>query len=106
MLHCTMLPDYPKKFPRKFLQNPSLCATLHLYPKETEMNAKLCKRIRQFLRLCETPTAEEAVRKSNGASEYPAGCFQHENTRMKRAAAAMNSTERAKAFPDFRSPVK
>lgn len=69
------------------------------------MNAKLCKRIRQFQRLCETPQGQ-AAHKPNGTVEYPVGCFQHENTRMKRAAAAMNSTERAKAFPELRSPVK
>jgi len=68
------------------------------------MNAKLCKKIRQFLRLTEVPPGTPA--QTRRGIEYPAGSFQTENTRLKRAAKQMNAVQRHKAFPSFSFPVR
>lgn len=68
------------------------------------MNAKLCKKIRQFLRLTETPFGKSNP--TRRGFEYPAGSFQAENTRLKRAARSMNAVQRHKAFPSFSFPVR
>lgn len=74
------------------------------------MNAKLCKHIRQWLRLTDVPHAAGFLyeapknRKSRGTARYPAGTFEHEYTRLKRVAAAMTAADRAKAFPHLTRP--
>lgn len=68
------------------------------------MNAKLCKRIRQWLRLIDVPHAAGTRPSRRHGSEHPAGTFEHEYTRLKRTAVAMTAADRAKAFPHLTSP--
>jgi hypothetical protein len=67
------------------------------------MNAKLCKRIRQFLRLVEVPHSAGTTPTRRGV-QHPAGTFEHENTRLKRAATRLPAADRAKAFPKLNLP--
>lgn len=67
------------------------------------MNAKLCKRIRQFLRLTETPKSLGAHQTRRGV-KHPAGTFEHENTRLKRVARRLSAADRARAFPKLSLP--
>lgn len=68
------------------------------------MNAKLCKKIRQFLRLIEAPPGKPA--QTRRGVEYPAGTFQYENTLLKRTARQKSTVQRHKAFPSFSFPVR
>lgn len=76
------------------------------------MNAKLCKRIRHFLRLTEVPKSAgfhyehwgKQRRNNPGTALHPAGTFERENTKLKRFAKSLNAADRAKAFPNLRSP--
>lgn len=67
------------------------------------MNAKLCKRIRQFLRLCEVPNSTGPTPTRRGV-QHPAGTFEHENTHMKQMARRIPAADRAKAFPKLNLP--
>jgi len=67
------------------------------------MNAKLCKRIRQFLRLIETPHSAGPTPTRRGV-QHPAGTFEHENTRLKRLANRLPAADCAKAFPKLNPP--